>query len=54
MAKKIKKIRSKSKAGKKTKYTCEACGVVLSVDNPCLCDSCDLVCCGQDMKMIAC
>lgn len=54
MAKTAKKTGSKSKMKKKTRYTCAKCGVVLSVDNPCLCDPCDLECCGEAMKMIAC
>lgn len=48
MAKKAKKRVSKAK---KPKYTCEACGLVVTVDEACGCvDECDIVCCGQSMK----
>lgn len=53
----MKKSRAKkakaSKVKKGTKYTCEACGMVLSVDNACSCDPCDIICCGENMKVRA-
>ena len=47
MAKKLIKKRNP----KKQKYTCEVCGLVVSVDEVCDCvDICDIVCCGKQMK----
>lgn len=55
MVKKAKAKRVKIvKAKKAAKYTCNECGVVLSVDNPCSCAPCDLTCCGQAMELLAC
>ncbi len=58
MAKKIKiktvKKGKGRKAKKGVKYTCKECGIVLSVDDPCGCDPCDLICCNQDMQLISC
>ncbi len=31
-------------------YKCNECGLVVTVDNPCGCDSCELVCCEVPMK----
>lgn len=42
----------KTKSGKK--YICDTCGVVLSVDNECSCDPCDLICCNQNMRSVVC
>ncbi len=40
------------KAVKKgAKYVCEVCGLAVTVDNVCGCvESCDIICCGQQMK----
>jgi len=54
MVKKTRKARAKSKAAKKRKYTCDTCGIVLSVDEACSCDPCDIICCGQDMRAVVC
>lgn len=55
MIKKSKTKRVKqAKAKKGNKYVCSECGVVVSVDNPCSCSSCDLTCCGEAMKLMAC
>ncbi|MCM8783341.1 MAG: hypothetical protein NC818_00980 [Candidatus Omnitrophica bacterium] len=35
---------------KKVQYVCELCGLVITVDNPCSCDACDVICCGEAMK----
>lgn len=45
------KKRTISKSGKgKPKYSCQVCGLVVSVDEMCGCvDTCDIVCCGQEM-----
>jgi hypothetical protein len=32
------------------KYECEDCGLVVLVEDPCGCESCELVCCGKPMK----
>jgi hypothetical protein len=54
---KTKKPAAKKTAGKKkgsvpgTKYACDVCGLVVSVDNVCGCvETCDLICCGKQMK----
>lgn len=46
------KVKSKTKKG--AKYACDVCGVVVTVDEACGCDPCDIACCGQDMKVISC
>lgn len=49
MAKKIVKKPVKSKKG--SRYSCSACGLMITVDNICGCvDACDIVCCGTEMK----
>jgi len=32
------------------KYKCEECGLVVVVDDPCGCATCELVCCSVPMK----
>lgn len=54
MVKKAKAKGVKEPKAKKDKYTCESCGLVLSVDNACSCDPCDVMCCGENMKVMAC
>ncbi len=52
-AKKTEKKSVKKKAGtiKGNKYTCQECGLVVTVDEVCNCvDVCDLVCCGEPME----
>ena len=44
-----------AKRGKKTskgdQYSCQVCGLVVSVDETCGCvDTCDIICCGEEMK----
>ena len=34
------------------KYECENCGLVVLVEDPCGCDTCELVCCEQPMKQV--
>lgn len=34
------------------KYECEDCGLVVMVSDPCGCESCELVCCGEPMKPV--
>lgn len=54
----IKKAKAKMVKGRKAKkglkYTCNSCGIVLSVDNTCSCDPCDLICCGEPMRAMVC
>ncbi|MGQ9583416.1 MAG: hypothetical protein ACUVV6_07895 [Thermoplasmatota archaeon] len=38
------------KGGKKPRMRCEECGLVVVVEDPCSCASCDLICCGRPMK----
>lgn len=46
----VKKVAKKgSKKGEK--YTCEVCGLVVTVDEECGCvQACDIICCGKEMK----
>lgn len=39
-------------AKKGSKYECTECGIVVMVDDPCGCSSCDLICCGVPMKEV--
>ncbi|HLN45354.1 MAG TPA: hypothetical protein VK209_06570 [Candidatus Sulfotelmatobacter sp.] len=32
------------------KYKCDECGLVVLVESPCTCETCDIVCCDQPMK----
>jgi len=49
MAKKIRKRAKKAKSA--PRYHCNACGLVISVDEACGCiDACDIICCGEQMK----
>jgi len=34
------------------KYKCEKCGLVVTVDNNCDCETCDIVCCGEALKKV--
>lgn len=46
-----KKATTKKKVTKGASYTCDVCGIVVSVDEVCGCvDVCDIVCCGEPMK----
>ncbi|MCM8831698.1 MAG: hypothetical protein NC918_05880 [Candidatus Omnitrophica bacterium] len=45
-----KRCGAKKKSTRKPKYTCEVCGLVISVDETCKCvDACDIICCGKQM-----
>lgn len=37
---------------KGTKYKCEECGLVVTIDEACECASCDLICCDVPMKEV--
>ncbi|MFZ5907818.1 MAG: hypothetical protein ACOYVJ_10530 [Nitrospirota bacterium] len=44
--------RTQRKAGirKGTKFSCEICGLIVSVDEVCGCiETCDIICCGEQM-----
>lgn len=46
-------VRKKSTGAKKkaVKYSCDVCGLVVSVDQDCSCvDVCDIICCGKEMN----
>ena len=49
---KLKVTKANSKAKKGIKYVCDSCGIILSVDKACDCSLCDIICCGQDMKVL--
>ncbi|NLG12298.1 MAG: hypothetical protein GX554_04660 [Elusimicrobia bacterium] len=49
---KEKKVVRKDKGAtmkKGDKYKCEQCGFMITVENPCCCDACDIICCGEPM-----
>lgn len=47
----VKKTPTKKKVTKGASYSCDVCGIVVSVDEICGCvDTCDIVCCGEPMK----
>ena len=42
---------NKKKVKQGDRYSCDVCGLVVSVDEACGCvDACDIICCGQQMK----
>ncbi len=45
------KATAKKKVAKGDGYTCEVCGLAITVDEVCGCtEVCDIVCCGKPMK----
>jgi len=34
------------------KFKCESCGIILTADNDCSCETCDIICCGQALKKV--
>lgn len=48
----FKVTKATSKAKKGMEYVCDSCGMVLVVKEACSCDCCDIICCGQDMKVL--
>jgi hypothetical protein len=50
---KVKKTGTASKAKKGTQLKCDVCGMVLTVAEPCGCDTCDITCCDQSMEVIS-
>lgn len=51
---KAKIAKTSSKAKKGERFACDACGMVVSVDQGCCCDPCNIVCCGQNMRLLGC
>ncbi len=44
--------RGRGKVTQGNRYSCDVCGLVVSVDEVCGCvDTCDLICCGEEMKL---
>lgn len=46
------KAGTKKEARKGDAYTCEVCGLVVTVDEDCGCETCDLICCETQMKPV--
>ena len=46
----IKKASIKTKVG--MRYVCDSFGIIVAVDKACSCDPCQIICCGQDMKIL--
>lgn len=46
----IKKASIKTKVG--MRYVCDSCGIIVTVSKACSCDPCQIICCGQDMKIL--
>lgn len=45
------KSRSRAVTSRGDLYTCEECGLIVTVDEMCDCvDVCDIICCGEPMK----
>jgi hypothetical protein len=42
---------AKAKTG--DRYVCDECGMIISVDEPCGCDTCEIVCCDVPMAKAA-
>jgi len=40
----------KKKYTKGMEYVCGVCGLEVKINNPCDCEDCNIVCCGQVMK----
>lgn len=51
---KAKSAKTGAKAKKGAKYVCDACGMIVTVDEACSCDPCAISCCGQDMALLTC
>lgn len=48
-----KTVKATSKAKKGMRFVCDSCGMILTVEKTCSCDCCDIICCGQDMKVLS-
>ncbi len=48
---KKKSVKKATKSKKASRYSCNVCGLLITVDNICGCvDACDIICCGGQMK----
>jgi hypothetical protein len=45
-----KPVKKKSSMAKGDRLYCEECGIIVTVDEPCDCVVCDIICCGEVMK----
>jgi len=46
-----KRVKKTAKSKKASRYSCNVCGLAVTVDNICGCvHACDIICCGEDMK----
>ncbi len=44
-------MKTAKKVSRGDRYSCEVCGLIVSVDEACGCvDTCDIICCGKEMK----
>jgi rubrerythrin len=34
------------------KYRCQKCGLIVTIESPCTCTACDLICCGLPLKPV--
>jgi hypothetical protein len=46
-----KKIEAKARVSKGDRYVCDVCGLAVTVDVPCECVDCSIICCGKPMKV---
>lgn len=51
---KAKAAKKNMKSKKGAKYVCDACGMLVTVEEPCTCDSCGISCCGEPMRAVCC
>ena len=51
---KVKAAKKSVKIKKGNKYVCDACGMVVSVEQACACDPCGISCCGEPMQAVCC
>ncbi len=50
---KAKVAKKNAKMKKGSKYVCDACGMVVTVEEPCTCDPCEgISCCGEEMRAV--
>jgi len=48
----VKRAAAKKSPAKGQSYECEVCGLAVTVDEDCGCvDTCDILCCGEPMKV---
>ncbi|MDD5439765.1 MAG: hypothetical protein PHS37_06235 [Candidatus Omnitrophica bacterium] len=49
-----KSAKKELKMKKGEKYVCDSCGMAVTVDRACECGACDIICCGENMRMADC